>query len=170
MSSPISRLIAATQRHHALEHATIHILNRRFPSLRVIGWSTNQGFYIHGPVSPASVGQAVAEAIARLRRGETHLAIHPRCGTNLVTSGTLVGAVAFLTMLPGTAKSRRERLPLVLLLSTLAMFLAQPLGLWVQANVTTSSDLDSDLVPEIDSRLVQGTTVHHVRLVHSAAN
>lgn len=165
LSSP---LIAATRQHHALEHATIHLLHRRFPNVRVVGWSTNNGFYIHGPVSATHVRDAAAEAMLRLRRGESHLAIHPRCGTNLVASGTLVGLVAFLAMLPGDKRSRRERLPLVLLLSTLTTLLAQPLGFWAQANITTNPEIPPDLVLQVQSTDVGASQVHHVQLVRPA--
>jgi hypothetical protein len=156
-------LIASTRRYHALEHATIQMLNLRFPVARLIGWSTPAGFYISGPVSAEDVRAAVTEAIVRLQRGESHLAIHPRCGTNLVTAGTLVGLVAFLTMLPGDLRSRRERLPLVLLLSTLATLFAQPLGLLVQQYVTTEAHLGRVLAVQIDTRQVGRMPVYHVQ-------
>lgn len=165
MSILTGSFIAATRQHHAVEHATINILNRRHPYLRLVGWSTNQGFHIHGSISADQVRDAAAEAIARLQRGETHLAVHPRCGTNLVTSGTLVGLVAFLTMLPGDKRSRQERLPLVLLLSTLATLLAQPLGLWVQSYVTTDPDIDPGLIPQVTSTPIGQSQIHHVQLV-----
>jgi hypothetical protein len=157
--------IARTRRHHALEHATIQVLNQRFPALRLVGWSTHEGFYVYGPVATQDVQSAVAEALARLQRGESHLAVHPRCGTNLVTGGTLAGLVAFLAMLPGDHRSRRERLPLVILLSTLALLLAQPLGLLVQQHVTTSADLGPATAAEIDTRRLRNGSIHRVRLV-----
>ena len=157
-------IIARTRRHHALEHATIQILNRRFPTLRLVGWSTHRGFYIYGKISTEHVETAVAEALTRLRRGESYLAIHPRCGTNLVTSGALVALIAFLTMLPGDRRSRRERLPLLLLLSTVALLFAQPLGLVVQERVTTEANLDDTSVVKTDTYLVGKTPVHKVQL------
>jgi hypothetical protein len=156
--------IAQTRRHHALEHATIQVLNNRFPTLHLVGWSTHRGFYIHGHVSTADVQNAVAEALARLRRGESYLAIHPRCGTNLVTTGTLVGLIAFLTMLPGDRRSRRERLPLVLLLSTLGALFAQPLGMLVQEHITTDPSMDGAITVEIESSSIGDVPLHMVRL------
>jgi hypothetical protein len=158
-------LVRSTRRHHALEHATIHILNRRHPTVQFVGWSTNKGFFVRGPVSPDMIHSAVTEAVARLRRGETHLAIHPQCGTNLVTAGLLVGLVAFVTMLPGSKRSRRERLPTVMLLSMLATLAAQPLGLWMQAYVTTDPHLSADLSPQIETLVAGDTPIYHVRLV-----
>ncbi len=156
--------IARTRRHHALEHATIHILNQRFPMLRLAGWSTHRGFYISGSISASEVQTAATEALLRLRQGESYLAVHPLCGTNLVTAGTLVGLVAFLTMLPGDQRSRRQRLPTVLLLSTLAMVIAQPLGLLVQEHVTTETNLAQTWVARIDSHPMGQVWVHSIQL------
>lgn len=164
MASP--NFIARTRRNHALEHATIHLLNRRYPDKQIVGWSTPQGFYIYGDVSTSAVENAVREASSRLSRGESTLAIHPRCGTNLVTASTLVGLVAFATMLPGGNRSRRARLPLVLLASTLAMLLSQPIGLAVQEYVTTDAHQlgtpDIDIEPGVAGQV----TVHKVRVTH----
>jgi hypothetical protein len=133
-----------------------------------MGWSTPYAFYVYGHVPTQVVRGVVTEALTRLRKGENYLAIHPRCGTNLVTAGLLVGLVAFLTMLPGDKRSRRERLPLVLLLSTLALMLAQPLGPVVQEYVTTETDLANAQVAEIERYVVGQTPVHRVRLDHGA--
>ena len=156
--------IARTRRHHALEHATIHVLNQRFSMLRLAGWSTHRGFYISGSISASEVQAAAAEALLRLRQGESHLAVHPLCGTNLVTAGTLAGLVAFLTMLPGDQRSRRQRLPTVLMLCTLAMVMAQPLGLLVQEYLTTETDLAHTWIAGIDSYPMGQVWVHSIQL------
>ena len=159
-------ILTKIRRHHALEHATIRILNRRFPTLRLAGWSAPGGFFVYGDVSTPDLQNAVAEALVRLSGGERELAIHPHCGTNLVTAGLLAGLFSFVTMLPGDQRARQARLPLVLLFSTLALMLAQPLGLVVQQHVTTEANLDSVSSVRIDSRPMGGTPVHRVRLTH----
>ncbi|MFN2231636.1 MAG: DUF6391 domain-containing protein [Anaerolineae bacterium] len=165
----LARAVSQTRRNHAVEHATIHLLNRRFPTLHLVGWSGPFGFYIHGHVSADAVQSAVQEALARLRRGESYLAVHPRCGTNIVTAGTLAGLVSFLAMLPGSDRDRRTRLPLVVLLSTLALLFAQPLGTAVQQWVTT----DPHLLGSVEARISYGqsgqTPVHRVELVSTEA-
>jgi hypothetical protein len=164
-SISVSRRI---RRHHALEHATIRILNRRHPHVRLAGWSAPRGFYVYGEVTTAQLQTAIAEALGRLARGERNLAIHPHCGTNLVTAGMLVGLTSFVSMLPGDRHARRMRLPLVLLLSTLALLLAQPLGLAVQRHVTTEANVDSVSSVSIDSYRVGQTPVHRVQLSHDS--
>jgi hypothetical protein len=162
---PLS-LLSRIRRHHAIEHATIRILNRRLPHLRLGGWSAPGGFFIYGAVTQAQLQAAITEALARFARGERHLAVHPRCGTNLVTAGMLVGLTSFASMLPGDQRARRARLPLVLLLSTLALLLAQPLGLAVQQHVTTDANVESVAGITIDSHQLGGAPVHRVQLQH----
>ena len=74
---------------------------------------------------------------------------HPRCGTNIVTAGTLVGLLSFLTMLPGDDRSRRQRLGLMIMLSTVALLLSQPLGRLVQERVTTDPNLPAGATAQI---------------------
>jgi hypothetical protein len=159
-------ILARIRRHHALEHATIHLLNRRYPTLRFAGWSAPGGFFVCGHISATDVQSAVAEALARLSAGERHLAIHPHCGTNLVTAGILVGLTSFVSMLPGDQRNRRARLPLLLLLSTAALVLAQPLGMVVQRRITTDTNLDSVSAIRIDSYQVNKIPLHRVTLTH----
>jgi uncharacterized protein YqhQ len=106
--------------------------------------------------------------MTRLNTGESHLAVHPRCGTNLVTAAMLVGLTTFLAMLPGDQRSRRERLPLVVLLATLALMLAQPLGLIVQRYITTDASPAAELTARIHPGQAGKTPVHRIHLDHGA--
>ncbi len=129
------------RRNHGLEHATIHLLAQRFPGTFLAGHSDAQGFWILGTVPLEAVQSAVHEALERLRRGERHLALHPGCGTNYLTSGALAG-LAGAAALSG-ARNRRERwerLPLVVLAATVALLFSQPMGMWLQEHLTTSGD------------------------------
>jgi hypothetical protein len=135
--------------------------------VRLSGFSAPNGFYLYGAVTTPQVRSAVQEALVRLSGGERHLAIHPRCGTNVVTAGILVGVTSFLSMLPGDERARRTRLPLVLLLSTLAILVAQPLGLAVQQHVTTEANLAGINGLSIERRQFRQTPVHRVQLRHS---
>ena len=128
------------RRNHGLEHATLHMLSETQPRVRLAGHSDPEGFWIIGNVSLAAVREAVGLALSRLQQGETELAVHPNCGTNFVASGIIAGTAAWLAMW-GTGKglrSKLERIPLVISFTTLALFFAQPVGLMLQARVTTS--------------------------------
>jgi len=133
-------LIARVRRNHALEHATIHVLTEKHRPISVVGRSTFSGYYLYGNLTTEMVIEAAQEALARLRAGEHHLAIHPNCGTNLVVAGSLAGLATF-AVLGGGKKRRLDLLPNALLAATAALVLAQPIGPQLQARVTTLADL-----------------------------
>lgn len=153
--------IARTRQNHGLEHATIHVLSQQNPGLRVMGRTTPGGFYLYGNLTTKKVRAAVEQAISRLQRGETYLAVHPNCGTNLATAGFLAGLSSFVTLLPRTRR-RLERLPFAILAATLAIVAAQPLGRFLQAQVTTSSDVHNLLIKRITRRQQNRLTVHYI--------
>ena len=132
--------VSRVRRNHGLEHASLNILAGRYPQVRMAGHSDVNGFWIVGDVPTAAVEEAVHSALERMQAGEKELAIHPNCGTNFVAAGLLTGLVAWLGMLGSDPSFRKklERLPLVISLATLAVFFGQPLGLLLQARVTTS--------------------------------
>jgi hypothetical protein len=129
--------ISIVRRNHGIEHATVHILTARDPSLRLIGKADTTGFNIYGAVARDDLLVAAQHALARLQAGEAALAVHPRCGTNLVVAGLLTALAAILAV---GRKPSIKKLPDVILATTFAAFIAQPLGLTLQARVTTSPD------------------------------
>ena len=133
-------LISRIRRNHGLEHATLHILSTRHPGKKMGGYSDFKGFWLVGDLNTEQVREGAVEALHRLKAGEHHLAVHPNCGTNFATAGSLAGLAGVMGML-GVGNRKRdkiERLPLVATLATLALILAQPLGLSVQKHLTTS--------------------------------
>jgi hypothetical protein len=152
-------IVTALRQNHALEHATIHLLSRRHPQARLVGRSTPAGFVLYGDLSTEEVAHAATEALVRLQAGESHLAIHPRCGTNVAVTGILVGAAGFSAGLD-RRRSWLERLPLALMAATLAAFVAQPLALLVQERLTTTPRLEGVYVADV-SRHEAGRFVSH---------
>lgn len=134
-------LVSETRRNHALEHATIHILSARFPSRHMAGHSNPTGFFLMGDLTTEQVRTAADEALKRLQKGESELAIHPGCGTNYVVAGAL-GALFALIATIGTRSTRQrwERFPLLMAFSILAVMFAPPLGNVLQKRVTTQPD------------------------------
>jgi hypothetical protein len=133
--------IARIRRNHGLEHATITILSQHFPYRPLAGYSYPSGFFLLGDVPTEEVRAAVVQALFRMSNGERTLAVHPNCGTNLIVSGFVAGALAWLGM--AGAKDKRdkvERLPLVITLVMLGFILSQPLGPKIQEHITTSGD------------------------------
>jgi Domain of unknown function (DUF6391) len=137
-----SPLISHIRRNHALEHATLHVLSNRLPQAIIMGHSDGGGFWIIGDVPPETLHAAVQEALTRLRAGEHQLAIHPNCGTNFVTAGVLAGLAGAAAMFGSSRRvsDKLSRLPFAAALATLALIISQPLGLLLQARVTTSSE------------------------------
>ncbi len=163
MRLPLLSYVKRVRQSHALEHATIHILSWRHPNLRVVGRSTDSGFYIYGDVDTEAVAAAASEALVRLQRGERELAVHPRCGTNLATSGILAGLSAFVA-LSGNPKRRWSRLPEALTLAVLGVLLAQPIGALVQERITTLPDVRDVSIKEVKRFDMGKLKVHKVEL------
>ena len=142
----------ATRRNHALEHASLHILARKYKDQNMAGHSNPTGFFLFGDMSLEDIRNAINEAMTRLHAGESGLAIHPGCGTNLAAS-TLVPAAFAWAPFQG-ARSLRWRLlliPVALMFAVFGYLLSKPLGPWLQRNVTTEADLGDmrvmDIVP-----------------------
>jgi len=143
--------ILETRRNHALEHATLHILGREHHT-KMAGHSNPTGFFLLGNFSTQDVWVAATEALERLREGESGLAIHEGCGTNLATNA-LFGATLSWFVLRG-AKSTAIRillLPVAVVFGVIGVLIARPLGPKLQQYVTTEADMGNvqivDIIP-----------------------
>lgn len=158
--------VRRTRRNHALEHATIHMLNRQ--RYRLSGRSWDSGFVIYGDVPTERLEAAVQEALRRMRNGEAHWAIHPQCGTNLVTTGFLTTLVAALGFTGSERRMAWDRFPLVMAGVLGALLVSPWLGTELQRHVTTEGDIgDLEFVAvsrrEMRTPFGNGKTiVHHV--------
>lgn len=144
-------IVSRIRRNHGLEHASLHVLAKRLPGRSMGGHSNPDGFWLVGELPTEAVQESVQEALQRLQSGEAHLAVHPGCGTNFATAGSLAGLAGVMGMWGAGPRKRDklERLPLVATLATLALILAQPLGLRLQKLVTTSGDPGNMEIVEI---------------------
>ncbi|MBW4576170.1 MAG: hypothetical protein KME08_12915 [Aphanothece sp. CMT-3BRIN-NPC111] len=136
---------------HALEHATVWVLSdaanflgySRSPTAPQLdneqlgGLSTDQGFYLYGQVNAAQLQRAVRIALQRLTNGEWHLAVHPRCGTNL-SVGILLTAGLVLSTYLILPRSPIEQIFGLGLAATAATHLTPDLGSLAQRYLTTS--------------------------------
>jgi hypothetical protein len=142
----LTELVRRTRQHHAIEHATIHILSERYPQRHFSGYSDPFGFTLYGEVDEHGLRRAIGDALLRLQAGESSLAIHPNCGTNLATSGALVTLVALIT-----GSGRRgfwDRFATSLLFVIPALIVARPLGYRLQ-RYTTLADVADRWLAEI---------------------
>ncbi len=150
---------SAVRQNHALEHATIVLLSKAYPDVRLAGISFAAGFFVFGDVPTEAVMPAAEQALRRLRGGEPEMAIHERCGTNLAVAGLLTGLSAM-----SVAKLRRpyNAFNNVVLASTAALVLARPLGLLVQKYFTTLTPNDSMRVTAVRKMDFLGVPAHFV--------
>jgi len=145
-------LIDRIRRNHALEHATIHVLSEQHKGFSAQGNSTPKGFNlnIYGPVTEKDVVKAVEEAFQRLHAGENRLAVHPNCGTVLLTMASLATFSAITVF--GLEQRRQKRagfnfsvflgaLPSTVLAVTIALIVARPIGITLQDKFTVDSEL-----------------------------
>lgn len=143
-------LILETRRNHALEHASIHLLSRKYPAQRMAGHSNPTGFYLLGNLNTQDVWECVTEAHIRLNAGEHDLAIHPGCGTNLATAALLSAGLAWLP-LRGTKSTlwRFLLIPFALLFAFVGFSVSKPLGPWLQKHITTEARLGNLQIVDI---------------------
>jgi hypothetical protein len=133
-------IVRRTRRNHGLEHATVHLLSSRIRGLKIAGRSTDGGFILIGNVSTDEVKRAVHDALERMRRGEHSLAVHPNCGTNLVTTGTLTTLAGVISLRTDRKPLSADRIGWAVSLMTLAVLVSQPLGMDLQRHITTKGD------------------------------
>ncbi len=131
--------ILRVRRNHGLEHATIHILSRG--NYQLSGRSSDRGFILIGSVPTEQVESAVQEALSRMQAGEHKLALHPNCGTNLVTTGFLATAIAFLGFAGGGWRRGWARFSNMMILMMAAILFSKPVGMSLQRHITTAGDL-----------------------------
>lgn len=158
MIATFTELLQRTRQHHAIEHATLHMLAVRHPSKRFTGYSDPLGFTIAGDVDEQSIRRAVGDALLRLQAGEHHLALHPNCGTNLVTSAALVALVATIT---GRKRQAAERFVTTLIAVLPVILFAKTIGFRLQG-YTTSTEVADRWVAEIHPVLFVGVRAHRV--------
>ncbi len=127
------------RKNHALEHATINVLEELFPYEGLAGYADEEGFYIIGANDSAQVERAAREGLKRLREGENYLVVHNRCGTT-ITAANFAAAVIFLILLITTGFFSLWTMLLAMGLANLAGPL---LGKMLQLHVTTSADVDT---------------------------
>ncbi|MBN1177989.1 MAG: hypothetical protein JXD18_02175 [Anaerolineae bacterium] len=162
---PVDRL----RRNHALEHATIHVLTQRYRNVSLVGHSTFQGFVLYGDLPTEAVFAAAQHAMDQLRSGRYELAIHADCGTNLATSGILAGLGAFAVLTPRRRGWQEwlNRLPLVILVSTLGVLAGKRVGTLLQAQVTTNPHVGTARVAGVVREERGQLIVHRVKIADS---
>ena len=154
------------RRNHGLEHATIHVLSEKVSPLAMVGRSDLNGFTLYGQVETEDVYYAAQEALRRLQTGQAELAVHPRCGTIIATTGILTGLSAFLAV--STIGRPRDRIrwsaiPEVILAATFAALASQPLGMLVQERFTVSGKPGKLTITDVVRSSNDKVVIHRVK-------
>lgn len=123
------------RQNHALEHATINILEKEYAYRRLAGLSFEDGFFIFGVDEPELVLKVSQEGLSRLQNGERGLALHRQCGTSTGISLFLI-SLFFLAFF--FFSGFLVWFPLAFLL---VLVLSPSLGLLTQQFITTSPDV-----------------------------
>ena len=149
----LSTLLSRIRRNHGLEHASIHVLSEKYPNqFSAQGNATAKGFYlnIYGDLSEEDVASAVREAHTRMKEGEHELAVHPNCGTVLLTTATAATLASQLVFNLEVRRQKKARLtpfvilnalPSTILATAIALIASRPLGIYLQAVYTTSGHM-----------------------------
>ena len=143
----VMEIISRLRRNHGLEHATIHVLSEKHKNFSAQGNSTPQGFHlnIYGNIPETAVMDAVEEAYTRMKKGEHHLAVHPNCGTVLLTTAVMATLAAQTVFAVEQRKQRAglnlsvliNALPTAVLAVTVMLIISRPLGMAFQEKFTT---------------------------------
>jgi hypothetical protein len=157
--------LSRTRRNHGLEHATLNLLARSHPGRSFAGHSDGSGFWILGNISSEELTQTIETALNKLRAGQSHLAIHKNCGTNLLVSGFAAGlaGIAGLIGVGNKARDKFERIPLVTLLSVMALIVARPLGPIIQREITVNADPGDLEITRISRHAINGLPAHRIQ-------
>lgn len=155
----LREIINRVRRNHGLEHATVTLMLAKQGPMRVLGRSGTDGFYIFANVGTEQLREYAHEALARLQRGESSLAVSPLCGTNIAVAGAMAGAAAYVA-----AAGRRpgDGIPWAILAAIAALIVSQPVARYVQKNYTTSPDLDGVEIVSVEP-VGRAMNLHKVR-------
>ncbi|MFW5976678.1 MAG: DUF6391 domain-containing protein [Bacillota bacterium] len=86
------------RKNHALEHATVNLLEKDFGYQNLAGYARENGFFIIGVDNPVKVKTAAEKGLYLMKKGNSHLAIHKNCGTSMIMAN-FVSALIFLILL-----------------------------------------------------------------------
>ena len=158
---------------HALEHATVWVLSEMHSRASssedttdnesLGGLSTERGFYLYGNVHQSDLQTAAERALCRLKNGQWHLAVHPRCGTNVSVGLVVMGGL----MLATSAILPREPISQLLglgLAANAAFNVTPDLGVYVQKYLTTAIPFNLEIEKIYPTKDLWGRHSYFVQL------
>ncbi len=141
------------RQNHALEHATINVIEQRYRTRGVIGMPDMNGFHLRGRISPDTVISATHEAFRRLKRGEVDLAWNRRCPTSLVGTQMLLTVVLLIVVM---AIWREFTAPPLLIALLAGALLGPPISPFLQRWLLVDPDPESLQFRDVEVRQPTG--------------
>ena len=137
------------RKNHALEHATINVLEEKFGKLHSTGGLADiKGFFIYTKdpfLTPDIILSSAQEGLLRLKQGEKELALHERCGTSITVSNLILSIIFLIILFFGGFFDLWH----VLLALALAFLISKPLGKLAQKYITTDPHVERLLITGI---------------------
>ena len=123
-------IITQIRRNHGLEHATIHMLSSRFKGFGAQGNASLNSFHLNlfGDIPTEAVEEAARDALQRMKNGEEGLALHPNCGTVLLTTAALATLAGQAVFAFEKHRNRKSTLSFIDFLGTIVDFSAESTG------------------------------------------
>ena len=137
------------RKNHAIEHATINVLEEMYGIKRLAGFSEEDGYFLFGSSDMEKVENASREGLQRLKEGEKKLAIHKECGTSAGVANFIM-ALAFIVLLVTTGAFSVLFFFFALLI---VLIIGPVLGELAQEFLTTSSKVESIDIDHIEMRV-----------------
>ncbi len=131
---------------HALEHATINILESKYGYRKLSGFAREDGFVIRGQIDPHHLQEASMLGLYQLQEGNSHLAIHTKCGTSILAAN-FSSAVIFLLLLWLTKSFTLFNIIIAIIL---AQFIGPITGRLFQKHITTSTDVNDMTITKVN--------------------
>ena len=126
------------RKNHALEHATVNVLEQEYGYTNLKKYATNEGFYIMGSNNTIEIKSAARRGLALMKNGKSNLAIHNHCGTSIIVAN-FISAIIFLLLLFYSGHFSIFYMIIAILLSHL---LGPYFGKIVQQYFTTTPEVD----------------------------
>ncbi|MHB1317779.1 MAG: DUF6391 domain-containing protein [Anaerolineae bacterium] len=160
--SPLQRI----RRNHAIEHAAMHMLSRSGVTVRLAARSDWRGLTFYGDIDSETLRQALDDGLKALRKGNSGLAVHPRCGS-MVSIALMLGFVTSWLAQSGLRRGASPARGLFTLASIAsAAVIARPLAEGVQAHVLTSADTGQARLIRIRRSRRGPLTIHRVAIAY----
>jgi len=145
------------KRNHALEHATINILEEKYGIKNLNGLAVEEGFYISWTYDPMYVLETAKEGLHYLNQGHRELAIHKRCGT-IALGANIVAVIFFIIFLILWGFNLFTLISPVII----GILIGKPVGIFLQRYFTTDTHVENIEILGVEPKYMPGTSLFRI--------